>query len=87
VVDVDVTDEWLLTVNKWEVKAVYLPLAAWYYKRFTEHKKYWVTADVTYDFLLYTTDGQSFSRDNLAEAQVDRLMALVSARAPAAIGG
>lgn len=87
VVDVEVTDEWLLTVSKWEVKAIYLPLAAWYFKRVTEHKKYWVTTDVTYDFLLHTTDGQEFSRDNISEAQVDRLLALVSERAPAAIGG
>jgi len=87
VVDVEVTDEWLLNVGRWEVRVIYLPMVAWYYKRVTEHKRYWVTTDVKYDFVLHTTDGQSFTRDDLSDAQVDRLMELVSERAPAAIGG
>lgn len=83
----EITDYWMLTVNSWDVEALYLPTVAWFYKQVTEHKKYGVTTDITYAFNLWTTDGKLVSKSGVPEYEVNRLIDLISERAPAAICG
>lgn len=76
--DYEITDNWMLTVDCWNVEALYLPNVAWLYKQVTEHKEYGTTMRTTYAFELWTTDGRNVSKSNVPEYDVDQLIELIA---------